>query len=130
MKTTHSHNKADYIGILGSVLCIIHCILLPAVTFGSAVGHAHVHNSSLLSLDLLFIIINGIAVYFATKTHASSGLKLLLWSGLLIFGVSILLESHSSAFIWLGYIGSGMLILGHFYNLFVCQIAPRFKLKI
>ncbi len=128
MKKTHSHNKADYIGILGSVLCIIHCILLPAVTFGVSLGHAHTHNSGLFSLDLLFILINAVAVYYATKTHASAGLKMLLWSGLGIFAISILLESFSHVFIWLGFLGSGMLITGHFYNLFVCQIAPRLKM--
>ncbi|WP_025763185.1 MerC domain-containing protein [Dyadobacter tibetensis] len=131
MKTQHPHNKADYIGILGSILCIIHCLLLPAVSLGSALGHGHghSHNSGLLSLDLLFIVVNGIAVYYATKSHPTKGLKLTLWGSLALFAISIVFEGEASIFTWLGYLASVMLIGGHFYNLYICQIAPRMKFR-
>lgn len=130
MRTTHTHNKADYVGIFGSILCIIHCLLLPAVSLGSTLSHGHSHQSGLLSLDFLFILINAIAVFYATKSHPARGLKLFLWVALGLFSMSILLEGHNSLFVWLGYVGSGLLIIGHFYNLFVCQIAPRLKLRV
>lgn len=130
MKTAHSHNnKADYIGILGSILCIIHCLLVPVITIGSSLEHMHTHQAGLLSLDLLFVVVNGIAVYFATKDHKSLPLRLLLWSALALFSVSILLESRLPVFTWLGYAGSALLIIGHFVNLYQCQIAPRLKFK-
>lgn len=131
MKTQHSHNKADYIGILGSILCILHCLLLPAVSLGSALnhGHSHGHQSGMVTLDLLFIGINALAVYFATKSHPTRGLKILLWGSLGMFAISILFEGQAAAFTWLGYLGSALLILGHFYNLYVCQIAPRMKFR-
>ncbi|CAG5006972.1 hypothetical protein DYBT9275_03937 [Dyadobacter sp. CECT 9275] len=129
MKAPHSHNKADYVGIFGSVLCIIHCLLMPAVTLGSSFGHLHRHEAGLLSLDLVFIIINGIAVYYATREHKLFALRLLLWGALVLFSVSILFENQSPVFTWLGYIGSGLLITGHLINLYICQIAPRFRFK-
>lgn len=129
MKAVHSHGRADYIGILGSVLCIIHCILVPALAFGSSVAtHNHSHIG-LISLDYFFILINGIAVYYATRDHRSLGIRLLLWSALAIFSVSLIFEGRHQAFSWLGYLGSGLLIAGHLINLYICQIAPRLKFK-
>lgn len=131
MKAAHSHNnKADYIGITGSILCIIHCLLVPAISIGSSLERMHTHQAGLLSLDLLFIAINGIAVFYATKDHKSLPLRIFLWGALGIFSISILFESHSPVFIWLGYLGSGLLIIGHMINLYICQIAPRLKFKL
>ncbi|MCE6988208.1 MerC domain-containing protein [Dyadobacter sp. CY323] len=129
MKTEHSHNKADYIGILGSVLCIVHCMLVPALAFGSTVATHHAHNG-LRTLDFFFIGINGLAVFYATRNHKSLPLNILLWSALMIFSVSLLFEGRHPAFSWLGYIGSALLIIGHLINLYICQIAPRLKVKI
>jgi len=83
-----------------------------------------------ISLDYFFILINGIAVYFATRNHKSLLLRIFLWSALLIFAVSLIFEGRHDLFQWLGYLGSVLLIAGHFINLYICQIAPRVKLKI
>jgi len=128
MKATHLHSKADYIGILGSVLCIIHCLLVPALAFGSTAFHKHEH-AGLISLDYFFILINGIAVYYATREHKSLVIRTLLWGALLIFSVSLIFEGKNQIFTWLGYIGSALLIIGHLLNIYICQIAPRMKYK-
>jgi len=127
---THSHNKADYVGILGSVLCIIHCVAMPALAIGTSLTHNHHTHIGFISLDYFFILINGIAVYFATRNHKSFLLRIFLWSALLIFAVSLIFEGRHDLFQWLGYLGSVLLIAGHFINLYICQIAPRVKLKI
>lgn len=128
MKATHSHGKADYVGILGSVLCIVHCLLVPALAVGSSLTHDHHHTSfGLISLDYLFILINGVAVYFATKHHKSLPLQILLWGSLAVFAVSLIFEGRHFAFVILGFVGSGLLIIGHMINLYICQIAPRLK---
>ena len=129
MKAAHSHGKADYIGILGSVLCTIHCMLVPALAFGSTVFSKHTHTG-LISLDYFFILVNGVAVYYATRNHKSLPIRLLLWGALIIFSVSLIFEGKSHVFTWLGYAGSGLLIAGHFLNIYICRIAPRFKYKI
>lgn len=129
MKATHSHNKADYIGILGSVLCIIHCMLVPVLAFGSSVASHHSHTG-LRSLDFFFILINGLAVFFATRHHSSLPLRILLWGALAIFSASLIFEGRHVIFSWLGYVGSALLIIGHFINLYICQIVPRLKMKV
>ncbi|WP_035332863.1 MerC domain-containing protein [Dyadobacter crusticola] len=129
MKSVHSHNKADYIGILGSALCIVHCLLVPALAFGSTVATHHEH-AGLWSLDFLFIIINGVAVYYATRNHKSLPLKIFLWAALALFSFSLLFEGKHIVFSWLGYAGSALLIIGHLINLYICQIGPRFKMRI
>lgn len=129
MKNTHAHGKADYIGIVGSVLCIVHCMLVPALAFGSTFAHNHHANAGLISLDYFFILINGIAVYYATRDHKSLPLRLLLWGALSIFSVSLILENHSHVFSWLGYVGSGLLIAGHMLNIYICQFAGKAKVS-
>lgn len=130
MKTSHTHNKADYIGILGSVLCIVHCLAMPALAFGSSFGHDHHAHVGFLSLDYFFILINAAAVYFATRGHKSLLVKLLLWGALLIFAVSLIFEEQHVAFQWLGYFASALLITGHLINVYLCQFASRLKFKV
>jgi len=127
--TTHSHSKADYIGILGSVLCIVHCLLVPALAFGTTLSSHHDH-AGLISLDYLFILVNGVAVFFATREHKSVPVRVLLWGALAIFSVSLIFEAKHPVFTYLGYAGSGLLIIGHLLNLYICQIAPRMKWRI
>ncbi len=103
-------------------------MLVPALAFGTTMAHNHSHTG-LLSLDYLFIVINGAAVYFATKEHKSLPLRILLWGALTIFAISLILEAKHPVFTILGYVGSGLLILGHLINLYICQIAPRLKYK-
>jgi hypothetical protein len=129
MKATHSHSKADYIGILGSVLCIIHCLLVPALAFGTTMTSHHSH-AGYVSLDYLFILINGVAVFYATRNHKSLPVRVILWGALALFAVSLILEARHPIFTWLGYAGSALLIFGHLLNLYICQIAPRMKWKV
>lgn len=130
MKISHSHNKADYVGILGSLLCIVHCIAMPVLALGSAFGHDHHLHIGFLSLDYLFVLVNAAAVYFATRNHRSVFVNVLLWSALLLFAVSLVFEERNVAFRWLGYVGSALLITGHLINLYICQIAPQTKFKV
>jgi uncharacterized membrane protein len=92
-------------------------------------AHDHHAHTGLLSLDYFFIIINGAAVYFATKEHKSLALRILLWGALVVFAIALLFENAHPVFTVLGYVGSGLLIAGHLINLYICQIAPRFKYR-
>jgi len=130
MKISHAHNKADYIGILGSVLCIVHCVAMPVLALGSSFGHEHHAHIGFVSLDYFFILVNAVAVYFATRDHKSLFVKVLLWSALLIFAISLIFEEQNIIFQWLGYAGSALLIAGHLINLYICQIASQTKLKV
>ena len=124
MSKAHSHDKADLVGISGSVLCLVHCLLSPALLLGSSLASEHthhVHGAAFAQLDWVFIVINGLAVYYATKGHSSSPLRLFMWFSFGIFAISLLLEEAQPLFAWAGYGGSGLLIIGHLYNLIKCK---------
>ncbi|WP_373513258.1 MerC domain-containing protein [Persicitalea sp.] len=118
--TPHTHGKADYVGVTGSVLCLVHCLITPALALGSSLSVDH-HAAS-TGLDFLFILINGLAVFFATRDHHSPALRLFLWISFALFSVSLLLGHDIAGFRILGYVGSGLLIVGHLYNLAYCRI--------
>lgn len=118
----HTHGRADYVGIAGSLLCIVHCLLTPVLAVGSSLAVEHHHSvAGFLRLDYLFILVNGLAVYYATREHKLPLVKGLLWLAFGLFAVSLLLEGTAAAFVWLGYIGSGLLVAGHTINLLLCR---------
>lgn len=124
--TPHTHGRADYIGVAGSVLCLVHCLITPALALGSSLSIDH--HAAGGGLDFVFILVNGLAVFFATRDHRSPALRLFLWGSLALFSVSLLLEHNNDGFRILGYVGSGLLILGHLYNLIYCRTS-RVALK-
>jgi hypothetical protein len=129
MKPTHVHGRADYIGIAGSILCILHCLIVPALAFSSTLAHNHHANTGLISLDYFFILVNGLAVFYATRNHKALWLRIFLWGALSLFAVSLIFEHQYQAFTWLGYVGSGLLIIGHVINIYICQFANRTKVS-
>ncbi len=116
MKIPTLTSKADYIGITGSTLCIIHCVLTPflllTVNFGSEglkLGY--------LSLDYVFILVNIFAVYHATRHTHSLLIKRALWIFLSLFTACLLLEDVSERFEYLGYAASLGLVATHLVNI-------------
>jgi hypothetical protein len=119
--TQHTHSKADFMGIVGSILCLIHCLITPALALGTSLT-THSHSvGGIFDLDYFFVLINGVAVYFATREHRIPALRVFLWGSFLLFAVSLILENHYPAFTLLGYLGSGLLIAGHIYNVIYCR---------
>ena len=114
----HAHGKADYVGVIGSVICLVHCLVTPALALGSSLS---VNHSLGANFDYLFILVNGIAVFYATREHQIPALRIFLWASFLLFSVSLLFEHTSAGFELLGYVGSCLLILGHVYNLIYCR---------
>ncbi len=117
MKTDFLSRKADYIGITGSVLCLVHCLVTPVLLLTTAVLHHDHLRIGYLSLDYVFMGINIIAVYFATRANHSLFVKRALWGFLALFAVAILLEDVNEAFHLLGYAASAGLVMTHLINL-------------
>ncbi len=121
VQNTAGHGNADYVGITGSILCIIHCIVTPIL----AVSSSLLFKDSLLEgmhlLGYIFILINGVAVYYATRHSHSARLNQFLWVAFSIFAASIVLEEVSEVFHYTGYLGSFLLIVGHSLNLYICR---------
>jgi len=117
MKTDFFSRKADYIGITGSVLCIIHCMITPILLMSSALLQDEHVRFGYLSLDYIFIGINIVAVYFATRHYALPVIKKALWGFLALFSIAILLEDVNPIFEYVGYLASIGLVTTHLFNI-------------
>ncbi|WP_138991696.1 MerC domain-containing protein [Larkinella sp. C7] len=110
-------SKADYIGITGSVLCIIHCLITPILLISSSLLADRTLRIGFLSLDYVFIGVNIVAVYFATRRASQRLVKVGLWAFLGLFAGALLLEDVHEAFEYLAYTASAGLIGCHLLNL-------------
>lgn len=117
MKTGLLSRKADYIGITGSVLCIIHCLITPILLMTTALLQDEQLRIGYLSLDYVFIGVNIIAVYFATRHYAPPLIKKSLWGFLALFTAALLLEEVNPAFEYLAYAASAGLVISHLLNI-------------
>lgn len=127
--------NADFLGMLSSSLCLVHCIAVPLVMGWysvmehsghdhATVGHAHSHLSmGGFNWDLFFVALGAIAVYFSTRAHhITPTLKAVLWGFFAVFAVGIFLEQRIPAFQYVGYVGSLGLIVGHWINYRRCRV--------
>lgn len=117
MKTDLLSSKADYIGITGSVLCIIHCLITPVLLMSTALLKNDPLRFGYLSLDYVFIGVNIVAVYFATRHYAHPVIKRALWGFLAVFAVAIILEDVNELFDYVGYVASAGLVFTHLINI-------------
>ena len=117
MKLDVVDKKADYIGITGSVLCLIHCMAAPVLVMTSNLFRNDTLRTGFLSLDYVFIAVNIVAVYFAARSHTSSAIRIALWSFPFLFAVGLLLEGVSPVFEYLAYAASTGLVISHLINL-------------
>lgn len=117
MKFDFWDRKADYLGIAGSVLCIVHCLITPVIIMTSTFMKDDLVRTSVLGLDYVFIGVNIMAVYFATRHATSPAVKTALWSFLVLFAGALLLENTSRVFEYLAYVASAGLVFTHLLNL-------------
>ncbi|MGV3561071.1 MerC domain-containing protein [Larkinella arboricola] len=117
MRVEELNRKADYIGISGSILCIIHCLITPVLLVSTSLLTNDTVRIGFLSLDYVFIGVNALAVYFATRHFTTPAVKIGLWFFLSVFALAILLEDVSETFEYIGYAASLGLVLTHLTNI-------------
>ena len=117
MKPDFLSRKADVIGITGSVLCIIHCMVTPVLLMTTAAFQDSTLRIGFLSLDYVFISINIVAVYFATRHHTSPVIRKALWSFMSLFTIALLLEDVDPIFRYASYVASAGLVITHLINI-------------
>ena len=120
MKTALLRQKADYVGITGSILCIVHCLATPIVVMSSTLINHNAIRVGFLSLDYLFIGVNIVAVWSATR-HTSRTLGIALWTFLALFAAGLLLEDIHAWFEYLAYAASLGLVITHVANISYCR---------
>lgn len=111
------NKKADYLGIAGSILCIVHCLVTPVLVMTSTLLKDDIVRTGFVGLDYVFIAVNVVAVWFATRHATSPVIKTALWGFLCLFSVALLFENNSRLFEYLTYAASAGLVLTHVVNL-------------
>jgi len=106
--------KADSLGIFSAGLCIIHCMLIPVLVLAGLVNEetgSHTHW-----MDYFFILISGIAVYFATRQMNNKLIGRLMWVSTFWFATSILLHDMFSLALYSSMLASVFLLILHGLN--------------
>jgi len=120
MKIATINRRADFIGITGSILCIIHCLITPVAIMTSTLLNHDALRIGFLSLDYLFIGVNIVAVWSASR-HTSWRIRAALWSFLALFAAGLLLEDVHEGFEYVAYAASLGLVITHLANIRYCH---------
>ncbi|TXF90304.1 MerC domain-containing protein [Neolewinella aurantiaca] len=124
-------NKPDFVGMLSSGLCAIHCAVAPVFfaaqplvhdAISEASHHGHEHGHGLWgSLDIIFLVLSLVAVYYAAKASQQTKTRAWLWIGWGVFAAGLLME-HLGMVGWLMYVGSAILVVTHLINFRQCRL--------
>lgn len=129
-------NKPDFMGMLASGLCAIHCAATPlffaaqplvheAISEAGHHEHGHDHGHGIWgSLDLIFVVLSLIAVYYAAKASRNTKTRAWLWGGWGVFAAGLLME-HLGMVGWLMYVGSAILVVTHLVNFRQCRVSSQ-----
>ena len=123
----------DRVGIISSMLCMIHCICTPFLFIVKVCSSSCCSDAPLWwqMIDYIFLVISFIAIYSVSKNTTISWLKFSLWISWIF--LLILLTNHSYQIVSLNsnliYIPGLLIVALHFYNLKYCS-CPNDKCKI
>jgi hypothetical protein len=106
--------KSDLIGIIGSGLCIVHCLFFPMMFMYH--GHNHEQIAG-FNFDYVFLIVAALAVYTTAKKKGPLWIKISLWAFLIICLVGIIFHDSSPYLEYSLYLGSSGLIITHIINI-------------
>lgn len=116
---SYKAQKSDFLGILASLLCAIHCTMSPFIFLvGASLSE---DESSTFKLDYVFLIISLAAVWYSAKHTKKSNLKIGFWIAWLAFVIGLLLEEMSPMLKAVGICGSICLISLHIINIRHCK---------
>lgn len=109
-----TNHKADSLGIISAVLCLIHCLLIPLMILGGMINDdwgAHTQW-----MDYLFILLSATAVFLAVRQMDNLMMKRLMWAATLWFTFSILLHHTFSFALYSSMLASVALVIMHSLN--------------
>ncbi len=125
MNITKVIDKSDWVGVLASGLCLVHCLATPFLFVAHAnIGlHGENHPSWWGFLDIVFLLLSFFAVYWSAKNTSKKWVKYTFWCfwGLLTLIVAnekwTLLHLTEAAI----YLPTMGLVLLHLYNHRYCH---------
>jgi len=117
-------------GSLASGICLAHCIATPflfaAHTSGHVQGH-HAHPEWWGFIDILFLAVSFLAVYWSARFSSKKWLSYALWTSWAVLALIILNEKFGLLQLAeeLIYVPSLALIIFHLYNRKYCQCETK-----
>jgi hypothetical protein len=108
-------NKADFIGIFSSSLCLVHCFATPLLI---AFGAGFITNPI---FKYLFLIISFASIFKATENVNNAKIGLLLWVSFWGFLFSTLFQEEYEWLHYSGYFFAILIIVGHVLNIKYCK---------
>ncbi len=125
VKTIRLSSKSDLIGAVASAFCFLHCLATPLlfVAYAGSSIAAESHPWWWGTLDIFFLAISFIAVYWSASSTSRNWIKYLLWFCWGFLSLVILNEKFEighlpEEIIYLPTIG---LMLLHYYNHHLCR---------
>lgn len=118
-------NKADTIGALAGILCMLHCFATPFLILALAGNASYLGEAPMwwVIINHLFLIISFFAVYRSLQTTSNKLMKPMLWSSWVVLAFVIINEQIG----WLELpeaisYGAAIILVGlHLYNRRYCQ---------
>jgi chromate transport protein ChrA len=113
-----SSRSADFLGISASILCMIHCMVIPVmISMGYIFKFSdEAHEEHWHFLDYMFIALALVAVLNAAKNTNSKVIKIALWTAVSIFSVAIFLHEINPWMIVVSVASSLALLFIHIIN--------------
>jgi len=117
--------KSDSIGVLASMICLVHCIATPFIFIAQACSSSCCESTPIWWkwIDYLFLIISFVAVYYSTKLTTNKKISLELWLSWVALFLIILNEKIQLIHLpeYSIYIPALSLIILHIYNKKFCH---------
>lgn len=113
------YTKSDWIGIISSGLCLIHCnVSILFIVFGFQFSLNDAFNGW---LDYIFLLISFCALYASSQSTKSSKIQIVFLASFLLFAIGILFHDDYNACSFLSIIGSIGLTATHIWNILDCK---------
>ncbi len=123
-RTSWLKRNADLVGFYSSMVCMVHCILLPVIItmslFSIKSFGTHWH-----SLDYFFIMVSFLAVLYATKRSPTPTMRMGLWFSFTIFSIALMAHEIAPWMLFISLSASIALMVLHIVNYRVCDIPKQ-----
>jgi hypothetical protein len=112
--------KSDRIGIISSVLCLVHCLAFPLFLALLPAANQFI-GEEIHYLDYGFWVLSLIAVYYSSRQTTRNDIRWMFYFAGLLFTFGIIFHDIlPGEHLW-AYLGSFCLILAHYLNIRHCR---------
>jgi uncharacterized membrane protein len=131
MAYTKLHSSIDLSGAAISSICLIHCLgtplffLIKPILGFSDQSHQHGHSHG-LGLDVFFLVLSLVAVWYSASHTSQRYIRYLLWLFWMVFALGLILEMTGWATEkYLMYFGSLALVATHLTSYRHCKVVEK-----